>query len=664
MASGSRNVGIAGRNVRLLSYGAVALAAALIAAPQGSSADPIIRAAGDPPYVLTGAITALGGDVINSFDISFVDPVLNRYYLANRTSKAVIVVDTTTNQIVAQFKPGFAGFSGNNDTSGPDGILTVDHKEIWIGDFPSRVWVLDINTGAQVVPPISTGGVNRADEMCYDPVDKILAVVNNADAPPFITFISTTTHTVLGSVKFDGTNGAPKATNGAEQCQWNQRDGKIYLSIPEINGAGDNSSPGGVVVFEPTTRAVLRTMVIPSASCTGPQGLTIGPDHQIGLGCNVSPTAANTAIIDERDGTVLASLVNEGGGDEIWYNSGNNKYFFAARQNPAGESLIIVDAGLGFATQQPSTSHLSNAHSVAVDPVFNRAYVPISSAATGHLCSSAGGVDAQGCIAVFSPAGGSTSLFAAVAPNARATTVNKPVTAFASIINAGPTTATACSIALPLGFPANLFYQTTTSANVPTGVQNVPANIPPGGSQTFAFAIKPTAVVSSDIPLSFTCTNADSAPVYFGLDSFLLSATAQALPDMVSIADTVTHDGNIVFPPFGQGPASQVMMVAAINLGAAGTVTFTPTDTPFGQPPRLLPLTLSVCQTDASAVCTSATGPAVSVAVAQNQTIFLKVTATRLATSIPYVPAYNRVFILATQAGTPVGEASAAVKEQ
>ena len=630
-----------------------------ILAPVLGATSPSLAA--EPPYVLSGVITLPGGDVITSFDISFVDPVLNRYVLANRTSKAIIVVDTTTNQVVAQFKPGFAGASGNNDTSGPDGVLVVDHKEIWAGDFPSRVWVLDVNTGAPVVPPISTGGTNRADEMCYDPADKILAVVNNADSPPFITFISTTSHTVLGSVVLDGTNGTPKATNGAEQCQWNHRDGKIYVSIPEINGAGDNSSPGGVVVFEPTTRAVLRTMVVPSASCTGPQGLAIGPGHQIGLGCNVSPTAANTAIIDERDGTVLASLPNEGGGDEIWYNPGNNKYFFAARSNPAGESLVIIDAGLGFATQKPSTSHLSNAHSVAVDPVLNRAYVPISSAATGHLCSSMGGVDTHGCIAIFSPATGPTSLFAAVAPNARATTVNRAVTAFASIINAGPSAATACSLALPLGFPANFLYQTTNQANVPTGVPNAPANIPVGGAQTFVFAITPTAVGSTDIPMTFSCTDADPAPVYFGVDTFLLSATATAGPDVVATADTVTHDGNVVFP--AGGPATQAIVAAAINLGAAGTVTFTPTDAPFGQPPRQLPIGLSVCQTDATGTCTSANGPTVNVTMAQNQVVTLKVTATRGSTSIPYVPSYNRIFIIATQGGTPVGEASVAVLE-
>jgi len=105
------------------------------------------------------------------------------------------------------------------------------------------------------------------------------------------------------------------------------------------------------------------------------------------------------------------------------------------------------------------------------------------------------------------------------------------------------------------------------------------------------------------------------------------------------------------------------MVVAAVNIGVAGTVTFTATDTPFGQPPRLLPLTLSVCQTDASGVCTSASGPSVDVVMAQNQVVFLKVSVTRLTMSIPYVPSYNRVFLLATQSGTPVGEASAAVEE-
>ncbi len=117
MSTWLRTIGIGGRNLRLLGCFAAALATALAAPAQSSSAD-----SGDPPYVLSGAITALGGDVITSFDISFVDPVLHRYYLANRTSKAVIVVDTTTNQVVGQFKPALPDSAGT--TTGPDPMVS------------------------------------------------------------------------------------------------------------------------------------------------------------------------------------------------------------------------------------------------------------------------------------------------------------------------------------------------------------------------------------------------------------------------------------------------------------------------------------------------------------------------------------------------------------
>jgi hypothetical protein len=59
-----------------------------------------------------------------------------------------------------------------------------------------------------------------------------------------------------------------------------------------------------------------------------------------------------------------------------------------------------------------------------------------------------------------------TSIFAAVAPNARTTTINNPVTAFATIINAGGEIANACVIVLPAGVPATF----------PCGEQ--PANLP------------------------------------------------------------------------------------------------------------------------------------------------------------------------------------------
>ena len=106
-------------------------------------------------------------------------PNLNSYYLADRSNKAVDVIHSGSSTVTHQFTPGFVGArstcvdnsttpptntgilcsaaspcsgaqvcTGNNDVSGPDGVLTVDHKELWVGDGDSRVWVLDPTTGA------------------------------------------------------------------------------------------------------------------------------------------------------------------------------------------------------------------------------------------------------------------------------------------------------------------------------------------------------------------------------------------------------------------------------------------------------------------------------------------------------------------------------------
>ena len=142
-----------------------------------------------------------------------------------------------------------------------------------------------------------------------------------------------------------------------------------------------------------------------------------------------------------------------------------------------------------------------------------------------------------------------TTIFAAVAPNARTTTIGVAVTAFASIVNAGSNPAIACSIALPNGVPATFFYQTTDpTTNNPTGTGNTPANIAPGNVQTFYFAVTPTQLMSQDIRLVFSCSNASPAPVFQGLNTFLLTATSSPVADMLSIAQTLSRDGNMVIP--------------------------------------------------------------------------------------------------------------------
>src|SRR5437868_1707342 len=136
------------------------------------------------------------GKQLRSFDISWVDPLTGHYYLGDRSNAAIDVVDISTNRVVSQIT-GFVGFTGSNDTSGPDGVVvTAEGRELWAGDGDSTVKVVDLAAG-KIVASISTGGKKRGDELAYDPKDQLILIANNADDPAFATFVSTSSRQAL-----------------------------------------------------------------------------------------------------------------------------------------------------------------------------------------------------------------------------------------------------------------------------------------------------------------------------------------------------------------------------------------------------------------------------------------------------------------------------------
>jgi hypothetical protein len=345
------------------------------------------------------------------------------------------VIDTGTNTVLTQLKGGFRGFSGSNDTSGPNGVLIVRHREVWVGDAPcpastpannncapvgpSSVKVIDLFS-QKLTHTISTGGSARADEMCWDPRDHLLMVANNADSPPFATLIDTRTYSVVKKFTFDGST-APKSNNGIEQCQWDHRTGKFYITVPGLDGhpAGE----GSVAVFDPVSKTLVNNIVLPVAKCDTPQGMAVGPDHQILIGCNGSAsTTKSSVVIDDRNGHIIATVANESGPDMVWFNDGDGHYFLA-RSGAGGPSfpnqlLGVIDADSPGAAhdEQPGGDIKAdadvitgdkltagrNAHSVAADAFLNHVFVPIPAAAS-TICSSVpgGANDADGCIAVL-----------------------------------------------------------------------------------------------------------------------------------------------------------------------------------------------------------------------------------------------------------------------
>src|SRR6516165_328797 len=299
-----------------------------------STAQPLESAAKDEVFGVTSVINLPDGQKLGAFDISFVDPANGVYLLADRTNAAINVIDTSTNDVINQFKPGFVGATGNNDTSGPDGVLVANGTQVWVGDGMSRVWVLDVTSGAVIKGPISTAlssttpDPTRADELCHDDNNQIILVANDASDPhPFVTFISSTSFGVLGHIVMDGNDGRPNATGGIEQCQWSPKTGKFYLNVPNPTVGpqglpGPNTDNGVVLQIDPVFEVIERTFSLAGSGCGGNAGMALGPFPQALLGCtNAGP---NSVVINLNSGAIIGTLGGEAGADEVWFNPGDN----------------------------------------------------------------------------------------------------------------------------------------------------------------------------------------------------------------------------------------------------------------------------------------------------------------------------------------------------
>ncbi len=268
-------------------------------------------------------------------------------------------------------------------------------------------------------------------------------------------------------------------------------------------------------------------------------------------------------------------------------------------------------------------------------------------------------IGAPGSAVVFISDAGVTTLVSAVLPASRSVQVGTAATAFASMINVGATTATGCSLAPITSLPATFTFQTTDPAtNQITGTPDTPVNISAGGTQSFVFALTPTApIASTDVQLSFDCTNSDPAPITPGLNTLLLSAATTPIPDIVALAATLANDGIVNIPG---AAGTGVFAVATVNVGASSTITVS-ADTGSAS----LPVSPFVCQTDpATAACLAPPGSSVTTQIDANATPTFGVFVTGSGV-VPFNPAVNRVFVRFTDAGGVIrGATSVAVRTQ
>ena len=143
----------------------------------------------------------------------------------------------------------------------------------------------------------------------------------------------------------------------------------------------------------PNGPVVVNTFVMPNCM---PTSLAQGPGNNFLVGCADHDGEAfppNEYVIDGSAGTILATITNVGGVDEVWYNSGDNRYYVAARDMPNGPVMGVIDAATNVWLQNVTTN--SNSHSIAVDSSNNHVFVPLQA---GGICTSQ---SSNGCIGVY-----------------------------------------------------------------------------------------------------------------------------------------------------------------------------------------------------------------------------------------------------------------------
>ena len=431
-----------GKNLNL---GAACVATALVAMT-------VTPSAADEQFAPTAVVQLPDGQVLSAFDISFVSGrtlavAASRVVGSGGAFGTVIIANTESNVVTQEIGSGiFVGDCSvppaRDEISGPNGVIVIEkggNADVWAGDgpvfntrctpasglkTPSTVKVFDLRTGA-LKASIETGngqpgtvGAGRADELCYNPRSDVVLIANPVDQ--FIAFIGEDSLKVIQRIKFDGTdqNGANIVANGIEQCVFDPRDGKFWLNIPNTGPATANP-PGAGVVVRISGEAPFRVEQVfdfakaplNATGCGGATGMAVGSDHQIGLACG----GTNALVIDDRTGNPVSGGVLPGlaGADEMWFNPGDNHYFFA---RTGAASLGVADAGPPPSVDSSATTG-PGSHSVAADSRRNQVYVPIrgnngtvppsTGAAAGSTCGTAkdvfgnAGSDALGCIAIY-----------------------------------------------------------------------------------------------------------------------------------------------------------------------------------------------------------------------------------------------------------------------
>ena len=346
------------------------------------------------PVKLVGGILVPGNPL--HFDISWIDQESERYYLAESGNASVDIFDAENDLFLGRIT-GFHGPAGQNDPcgpfdgQGPSGVLVTPDNHLWASDAHGTVKVFDLTSAEppfnlNPIATISTGAQCRADELAFDPEDHVIIVGNPAETPPFATLISSDPpFNVVAQIPFPG-------AGGLEASVWDSelRGGRFLVNVP------GTSNSGVIAVVNPKTMMVEATYA--TSNCAG-TGLALAPSQRLLVGCGGGEPLL---ILNALNGRVLNTITQIHGADELWYNSGDGRFYAASNTAPT-PALAVIDAETETFLQSVPTG--PSAHSVAAFRENNHVFVaigPPTKTVPTDTCAIMFGFPADtGCIAVY-----------------------------------------------------------------------------------------------------------------------------------------------------------------------------------------------------------------------------------------------------------------------
>jgi hypothetical protein len=367
-----------------------------------AAAAPCNGPAGTPAPTQTVCVTAIAipGRPLGSFGSSFVNTIRSEYYLSDQSNASIDIISTRSLKSLRSI-PGFTGNNGDVATSGPNGV-TAHGKWLYVGDGNATLHVIDLTALPLNNPPHQvrlSGGVKRVDKLALTSDGKILLTMQSADQPPFGLFFQACGDAPSCNVGIIGTLFISESvipidfSRGFQQPVWDPTTQRFYASVPIIanNPPGCNygqrteliTCSGGLMVIDPkqldfpTTLGLFNpttfTGVVPLKDC-GPNGSTLALQGMLMLGCTPSndPDNETTYIINDKTFS-FAAVGNITGSGEVWWNSGDQRYYLGASEQIGGPVLGVVDP-VRFLLETIPVS--SGSHSVAADPNHNYIFSP------------------------------------------------------------------------------------------------------------------------------------------------------------------------------------------------------------------------------------------------------------------------------------------------